>query len=147
MAHSRPHGAGQSLPSGPKETTGLIIDLPFPVSTNRVWRYRGLTWTGRPKRKLVILSKEYTDWKQEADALFLMQKSRLMPLPCFHSFMVYITFSIKLRKSNQDGDNLIKCVLDWLQRVDLIENDCFCDGGSWLWGEAPEGCRVELFGP
>jgi hypothetical protein len=34
--------------------------------------------------------------------------------------------------------------MDWLQRVELIENDKFCDRIVATWGKAPLGVKVRL---
>jgi Holliday junction resolvase RusA-like endonuclease len=50
------------------------------------------------------------------------------------------------RPDNRKGDldNGIKPLMDWLQRVELIENDKYCDRILAQWGEAPLGVRVRL---
>jgi Holliday junction resolvase RusA-like endonuclease len=121
------------------------IDLPFPMSTNRIWRFVGNPAMQDHQRKYVRISPEYHKWKKAADALYMTQKRRLSIVK-LGKFSVSIVLSSDMRRSNQDGDNFIKCVMDWLQRVEIIHNDCLCEWGQWQWGEAPTGCRVRLFG-
>jgi Holliday junction resolvase RusA-like endonuclease len=121
------------------------IDLPFPMSTNRIWRFVGNPAMQDHQRKYVRISPEYHKWKKAADALYMTQKHRLSIVK-LGKFNVSIVLSSDMRRSNQDGDNFIKCVMDWLQRVEIIHNDCLCEWGQWQWGEAPTGCRVRLFG-
>jgi hypothetical protein len=44
-----------------------------------------------------------------------------------------------------DLDNPIKPLLDWLLRVELIENDKYCDRILAQWGDAPLGVRLRPF--
>ena len=45
-----------------------------------------------------------------------------------------------------DPDNGLKCLIDFLRRIDLIENDSprFARRIVLQWGKAPEGVRVEI---
>jgi hypothetical protein len=43
-----------------------------------------------------------------------------------------------------DLSNRIKALEDWLQRVELIENDKYCERLVAEWGRAPLGVRVRL---
>jgi hypothetical protein len=135
------------------------IDLPFPISTNRLWRASGRSCAGSADRVMrqsrgqiafyggirVRLSEAYTAWKREADALYLTQKQRLAA-KTLGKYTIHCVFSSAHRRPNQDGDNLTKCVNDWLQRVEIIHDDCLCEAGSWEWGPGPTGCTVFLNG-
>ena len=121
------------------------IDLPFPMSTNRIWRFVGNPAMQDHQRKYVRISPEYHKWKIAADALYLTQKQQLGVVK-LGKFFIEISLSADMRRANQDGDNYIKCVMDWLQRVEIIHNDCLCSHGLWGWGTAPTGCRVQLWG-
>ena len=111
----------------------VTADLPFPPSFNRLWRYTG---------KCVILTPEYMAWKREAWAAFRKQYPNKMPAT-LKSFRIDITLD-EGRRSRCDGDNRIKPVIDFCQRINLIFDDRDCDAGSWRWGHAPMGCRVSL---
>jgi Holliday junction resolvase RusA-like endonuclease len=113
------------------------LSLPFPISTNAIWRSG---WRGR-----VRLSDDYKQWKAAADSHFYLQKRSLGRIVKLDHFRIQLIFDDRERR-NRDGDNLIKCVLDWLQRIEIVRNDCLCDGGSWEWGTAPAGCRVIIEG-
>ena len=135
------------------------IELPFPLSTNRLWRATGQSAHSTKdivmRRKTgqtafygairVHLSPEYTKWKREADALYLTQKQALRP-QTLGVYDIHCVFSSAHRRANQDGDNLTKCVNDWLQRAEIIHDDCLCERGSWEWGETPNGCWVFVDG-
>ncbi len=120
-----------------------LINLPFPVSANRLWRV-GRRPPGS-HGKYVHISPTYHKWKQAADALYLTQKIRLNIVK-LGKFSIDIVLSADMRRASQDGDNFIKCVLDWLQRVEIVDNDCLCESGSWTWGPAPEGCEIVVWG-
>jgi Holliday junction resolvase RusA-like endonuclease len=114
----------------------LELNLPFPISANRLWR---------SNRNRVHISPEYHKWKIAADGLFYLYLSGKTRPQMIGKFTVSIILGDHERRRG-DGDNRIKCVLDWLQSRSLIRNDSMCDGGAWSWGEAPEGCRVIIDG-
>jgi Holliday junction resolvase RusA-like endonuclease len=126
------------------------IDLPFPVSTNRLWKSAHVA--GRTR---VYTSIEYSRWIKAADALYLTQKRRISA-QVLGNFTFHIILDHKHRKPSKishgrkigggDGDNRMKGPLDWCERVGLIHNDRDCDAWSGTWGDAPAGCRVILTG-
>ena len=134
-------------------TVRLSIELPFPVSANRLWRQaapvvhsRRGSFLGRTR---VYLSPQYDAWLHEADGVWLAQKGKGGWRPLHDQIGHYtleLVFDATRRRRGQDGDNLCKCVHDWLQRVEIIKNDALCDGASWVWGEAPAGCLATLQG-
>jgi hypothetical protein len=66
-------------------------------------------------------------------------------LSCFvDTFEVELQFSRPIKTRMGDLDNPIKPLLDWLQRVELIEDDKYCDRILAQWGEVPLGVRVRL---
>lgn len=111
-----------------------IIDLPMPPSVNRIWRYSRVTGKA-------YLDTRYQTWKRVADNYYLEHKKDWLPVP--GHFKASVTLDIKHR-GRSDLDNRIKGLLDWLQRVEIIEDDKLCDGLTVTWGRAPEGCRVRL---
>ena len=121
-----------------KQIRQYRIELPFPVSNNNLW-LRGRRIAGRWP-----LSRPYRDWIDEANGMWLQQKLSVRPvtLGVYRSHMI---FSSDCRRANQDGENLIKCVSDYLQRIEIIENDCLAVAGSWQWGNV-DGCVVEVEG-
>jgi crossover junction endodeoxyribonuclease RusA len=87
----------------------LTLSLPFPVSTNRLYR----AVKGRS-----ILSVQYRRWKEEAGWLVAAQRQKPIPGP--------VQVSVALRapdKRRRDGDNFTKCVFDLLVAHKLIEDD------------------------
>lgn len=114
-------------------TAALSIALPYPPSLNRLWRHV----RGRAKP---YLAPRYQTWKRAADNEYMLHKREWKPVA--GHFSAAVTLDEKRRRG--DVDNRIKVVLDWLQRVELIENDKFCDAITIRWGHAPEGVRVLL---
>ena len=113
----------------------VVLDLPYPVSVNDMYVNR-IYGKGRGR----ILSGEYKAWKRDADSFYKAQKLRCRAVS--GPFTCEIILSSEKRRHNADCDNRIKPILDFLQRVELIENDSLCDRVSIEWGEAKEGCRV-----
>jgi hypothetical protein len=111
-------------------TQHLRLDLYLPTSVNQIWRHgRGRVWR----------DPSYMDWIKRCDRLLLGTK-----LPTFPS---WFTVDIGLHGRASDGDNRIKAVLDYLERINVVTDDKFCIGGTWHWvseDQAPRGCRVEI---
>jgi hypothetical protein len=124
------------------------INLPFPVSVNRIWRHTsGLTHSRAgsiltlPK---MLRSVDYRHWIEEANEMWMTQRRQHLPLQTLGHYHAHMIFDQRQRRG-RDGDNLIKCVSDWLQLAALVHNDREADGGSWTWGEV-DGCVVEVTG-
>lgn len=88
----------------------VTIDLPAPISTNKLWRpiVRG----GKPA---IVSTKEYLEWIGEAGWMLNAQRPGMVEGP------YCITMKIS-RKSRADLDN-VKAVSDLLQTQGVIEND------------------------
>jgi len=118
----------------PEESIEIVLDLPYPPSTNKLWRYgnRG-----------VFKSINYVNWLAEADATTMELKQ--YPKRKIHGpFAVHLALS---EDRNSDGDNAIKAALDWCQSRDLVRNDRDCRKGSWEFVSpeyAPRGLRLTL---
>jgi Holliday junction resolvase RusA-like endonuclease len=113
----------------------ITLDLPFPVSTNKLWRY------GRGR---VFKSDKYLNWCTEAD-LTIMSARAYPKRKITGQFKAEILLNIE--HDRIDGDNGIKGLLDYCQSRDIVTNDRLCAGGSWRWvppEAAPRGCRVIL---
>lgn len=110
------------------------ISLAMPPSVNSIWRVNRF-------RNKPYLSERYKTWKRDADNRYLMNKKTWRPIA--GHFRAHITLD-ETRRGNSDADNRVKCLMDFLQRVQIIENDKLCDGLTVTWGRAPEGCRIRL---
>jgi crossover junction endodeoxyribonuclease RusA len=112
-----------------------VIDLPFPPSTNEIWRRAG---------KRIILSATYRRWKTQADMAVIANGCWRRRVWMPGAFTADIIFNSKLRRKNMDLDNRIKAVLDWAQRVELITNDCLCEEVRARWMLIDRDCRLTL---
>lgn len=107
----------------------IVLDLPPPISVNRIWRK---TKAG------VCKSKDYERWIKTADAMLLELGQLRGVKPIAGRF----TATIIVRRSRLDLDNNAKSVLDFLQSRNFIVNDNLCEELTLRWGDAPTGARV-----
>ena len=111
----------------------IVLDLPPPVSVNKL---RKVDWSA---------SKQWKDWKRSADSYVLAAKCRAdnpLRLTKINRFEIWITLSEAL--VDIDADNSLKNLIDYLRRIELIENDAKKNmrGVHVVFGVAPTGCRV-----
>ena len=105
----------------------IVLDLPAPLSVNRT---RRIDWSAKPK---------IGRWIKAADALVMSQGK--LPPGLRGRFQVTLTMP---EDGALDLDNTPKQVIDYLRRLNLIDDD----GPMQMrrvtieFGEAPEGCRV-----
>lgn len=117
----------------------IRVQLPLPTSVNSMYATR--RGSGRGK----IISRDYSLWRKEAEAAYLQQKiAKTVGDPIKGHFSVDIVFDQDRRRHNSDVDSRIKASLDFLQRMELIENDCLCDSVSATWGPVP-GCLIRAY--
>lgn len=115
----------------------FVLELPWPPSVNDANVVGKNRRTGKPQ---LYPSKDKAKFIEDADKLFLLQKRNVGFVK--GEFTYHITLNEQMRGPTMDGDNRGKYVLDFLQRVGLIENDKFAHGGSWSWGACEYGCRI-----
>lgn len=112
----------------------IVIDLPPPISVNRIWRAH------KAGKTRVLISPEYARWKTEADKL-VMAMGTFRGLKCVRT---KFEVDIIVKRRNADVDNFSKGILDWLQSRGVVENDKNCEQLTIKWGDAPSGCRVTV---
>lgn len=113
----------------------MFLILPFPPSQNTLFKNIP---GGRAK------TTRYLDWDGEAYYQWLEQK-KTCGSPIKGKFIYHIVLD-ENKRANRDGDNFNKAVLDFLQRVGMIENDSLADAGSWSWGPTDPGmCTVSVY--
>lgn len=126
----------------PADSAEIILDMPAPPSTNRIWHHR---------HGHVYKSKEYVAWQKEAGWAILA--NRQFPKDKIagpFEICVYIA-----RSARGDLDNFLKALLDFLQpmrkagdgRIGIIADDKHCQKIRMEWvptADAPLGCRVHL---
>lgn len=119
----------------PIEASEFSLDLPAPPSVNRT---RRVDWEGARATK---------KWAKEADILLMAARCRVRErLPRKISTTFEATIILSERHTHIDIDNGVKAVIDYLRRVELIEDD----SPKYLrrlvveFGDAPLGCRVHV---
>jgi hypothetical protein len=113
----------------------IVLHLPFPPSVNEANKF---------SKRGYYPSNAKRDFKRDADALFLTQKRALSGQKVEGPFTYHLILNIAQRGPLADGDNRIKFPLDFAQRVGLIDNDKFAEGGSWSWGECEHGAMLSI---
>ena len=108
----------------------VTVQLPFPISTNRLWR---------PVRGRMICTARYRTWKRAAGNEINRQKLGRIKGP----FNVSVVLQRKPGK-NPDADNCLKCVLDILQEYQVIENDNLTRAIDISWSPHQVGAHVVL---
>jgi Holliday junction resolvase RusA-like endonuclease len=117
----------------------VTLHTPYPPSANEMFFNRSGNGRGRGKATC------YRDWQKEADALFLQQKAaQTIGTPIDGHFHVTIALDQSRRRHNSDLDNRIKPLLDFLQRVELIQDDKFCDKLDIAWAPV-DGAFIRAF--
>lgn len=112
----------------------VVIDLPAPPSVNRT-------------RKLDFSSLRLTNaWKNVANAYVLAAKGRRenpLRLTKISRFELHIVMA---EDSRTDLDNGLKIVIDYLRKIEAIENDSPKHMRRLIvdFGHAPHGCRVTV---
>lgn len=129
-----------------KDRWAIFLQLPFPPSVNDA------VDIGRSKKtgKAVAFSSKSKDaFFKEADGYFFEQKRALIGRKIEGPFTYHLTLNESLRTPLMDGDNRQKYAIDYLQRVGLIANDKWAQGGSWAWGpcDAPAVIGVWPYNP
>lgn len=109
----------------------IAFDLPAPPSVNRMRK-----WDPSSERMV-------GKWKATADRFVIAQRGR-QPRKIYGAFEVAITMSEA--HTGMDLDNGVKALIDYMRRIDAIENDSqkFLRKLTVVWGAAPEGCRITV---
>lgn len=108
----------------------IVLDLPAPPSVNKT---RQIDWVGNRFAK---------KWATKCHPYVLAAKANGLKLERVRRFELLVTLSEASTK--QDLDNGLKTLIDYLRRIELIEDD----GPQHMraihitWGWAPLGCRV-----
>lgn len=105
--------------------------LPFPPSTNRLWRIAG---------KRMYRSKRYLEWLGECALALELENRPEIDYP----FNIEIVVGRPDRR-RRDLDNLAKPILDCLQHCMIIKDDCHNQQMSLMWSNEIEGCKVTIW--
>jgi crossover junction endodeoxyribonuclease RusA len=118
--------------------TKITMHLPFPPSTNSLWR---------SSRGRVHLSAKYKAWLNTAGYEWIAQKKH-QPNGISGHFKAILILNEDMR-SRKDCDNHAKAPLDLAKQHGLIVDDKLCDAILIKWGspkKAPLGARLVLKG-
>jgi Holliday junction resolvase RusA-like endonuclease len=112
-----------------------ILDIPVPPSVNRSRMIN--------RAALSIID----TWQKRCDVLLMANGQYRAATKFTGPFELEIT--LDEQQCAADLDNIIKAAVDYLRRVELIRNDSPQYFRRLLvqWGDAPEGCRLELSKP
>lgn len=113
----------------------IILDLPVPPSVNRT---RRVDWSAVRTMKA---------WSNVADAYVLAAKGRSnSPLKLIRVARFELIVTLDERQTRIDLDNGLKSLIDYLRRIQLIEDDSpkHLRKLTVTWGTAPMGCRVTI---
>lgn len=111
----------------------IILHLPWPPSINSANKFGS---------KGYYPSEEKRTFFREAEKLYLMQKRAIGFVR--GKFTYHLTLNREMRGPLDDGDNRGKYALDFAQKMGLIENDKFAEGGSWSWGSCEYGAILSI---
>lgn len=115
-----------------------VLDLPFPCSTNAMYRHiaRG-----------VSRSDKYWEFINDADAALLMQKQKqgLQKPPLLSKCWINIVLN-EDQENRRDPDNVVKTLFDWLKRCKIVKDDKGIHIRKFTveWGKVLSGCRVTI---
>ena len=109
---------------------GLVFELPAPPPINR----------NSAVARLGMSARSVQEWIPQAHLALREQKINPVRDAVHGPFAIDIIWG----RRRGDIDARIKYLLDYLQRVELIDNDGLCEHMTVGWGYAPRGCRVRL---
>ncbi|SRR5216684_367580 len=111
-----------------RDAAAFVLDLPRPPSVNRFMARAG-------NKSPVVLK-----WIEQCDRYVMA----IRPRPHIKGwFELTVTWNVD-QFGSFDCDNPIKPLLDYLQRVMIIENDRWCRRLVVEWGPVELGCRVAV---
>lgn len=120
----------------------IYLALPWPPSVNEANEVGTSRKTGKP---VLFSGDAKRAFIKEADGMFLQQKRSLKGQSIDGPFTYHLTLNESLRTPAMDGDNRGKYALDFCQRVGLISNDKWAEGGSWAWGPCETPAMIGLW--
>jgi Holliday junction resolvase RusA-like endonuclease len=109
----------------------IVLDLPAPPSVNRT---RRVDWRGQHAA---------TQWHAVADKVVMATRRPDQPRKVEGPFELHVMLSPTVKA---DPDNGLKSLIDYLRRIEVIQNDSpkYFRKLTVEWGPAPEGVRVTV---
>jgi hypothetical protein len=114
-----------------RPATGFTLELPLPPSVNKYDKRLGNKSPAVLKWRRICDGYLYADWRE-------IKRKAIKG-----EFLVNITWSMA-EFGHSDWDNRIKPLMDYLQDIELIENDKLCRSAAVGWGDTSFGCRVRV---
>lgn len=105
----------------------IVLDLPYPVSVNRVWR---------SNRGRVHLSQEYQQWIRDATVEWYRQKRGLSTRSISSGYVMELV-ATPPDKRHRDLGNLEKAASDFIQRAGIVANDSLARKITIEWADPP----------
>lgn len=120
----------------------IALWLPLPPSLNRIWRV-GRARSGVPR---VYRAKKYMDWIKLADCDIMEQfATNGRPETIKGPYELQLVLK-KPDSRRRDLGNLEKVISDYIVRVELVEDDKFCQHIDARWADASyqmaSGCAL-----
>lgn len=108
-----------------------VYRIPIPPSMNALWRISG---------RRMYRTKKYTEWLEDCRRSLDGQAK-----PAIDT-----TFNIEIivgrpSKRRMDIDNRGKAVMDMLQHMDIITDDCLANRVTMMWSTAAEDCKITIW--
>jgi len=108
----------------------FVYRVPVPPSVNALWRITG---------RRMYRTKKYTDW---LDQCAVALANNVKPA-------IDYTFNVEIivgrpSKRRMDIDNRAKAVMDMLQHLDIITDDCLANRVTMMWTNDFDDCRITI---
>jgi Holliday junction resolvase RusA-like endonuclease len=128
---AKPSVADRPFALPARELVTTVVDLPRPPSVNRT------------RRVDYSQSKLVRQWYEQADQM-MMFIPRTSRQPVTGKFELHITLDENSVRC--DADNVLKALIDYLRRVELITDDSpkYMRRLVVEWGQVLAGCRVTI---
>jgi len=115
--------------------TDIVIDLPRPISVNKL---RRINWAAHKRAK---------DWREVANGYLMLAKTRKENPVRFDRIETFeLTIVLDEKRVFIDLDNTLKLLIDYLRHVNIVKDDSpkHMRKLTVEWGEAPLGARITI---
>jgi crossover junction endodeoxyribonuclease RusA len=114
-----------------KKSAIYFYRIPTPPSMNALWRITG---------RRMYRTKKYVEWIEQCKtALAEFQKPAID-----YPFNIEIIVG-RPSKRRMDIDNRAKAVMDMLQHLDIITDDCLANRVTMMWSNEINDCKVTIW--
>ena len=109
----------------------FLYRIPIPPSVNALWRISG---------RRMYRTKKYTDWIQQCKIELAEHRKPAIDYP----FNIEIIIG-RPSKRRMDIDNRAKAVMDVLQHLDIITDDCLANRVTMMWSNDINDCKITIW--